>query len=158
MVSVYRAALRDYRIAARLLKQKYTFPTLREATVAFRAEIRQHHHFRLAYLDDRPVGLISWRAQGSQFHGVAEVVRLAVLSDVPDPRQVKEALFDVMLAEADSYYRDHGSRLRKVFSMIHADSRHIREFFQDKGMRQEAVLKNHFHPGMDELVFSLFLP
>ncbi|MFA5052133.1 MAG: hypothetical protein WC544_03690 [Patescibacteria group bacterium] len=157
MISVHRATLRDDRIVAGLLKQKYSFRTLQESAQTFRSEIRHHHHFRLAFLDGQPVGLISWRTQGSEYHGVAELVRLAVLSDVPDPRQVKEALFDVMLAEADSYYREHGTRLRKVFSMIHADNRHIREFFQDKGMRQEAVLKNHFHPGMDELVFSLFL-
>ncbi len=157
MVRVKKAALKDSGLVSSLLKQKYNFRTLADAERAFKKEIRQHHHVRVAWLEDHPVGLISWRAQGDVHHGVAELVRLAVLSSVPDPREIKESLFDVMLAEAESYYHEHGSRLRKVFSMIHADNRHIRDFFQDKGMRQEAVLKNHFYPGRDELVFSLFL-
>lgn len=157
MITVCKATSKDSRTVARLMKQKYSFATLTEANEAFRKEMRQHHHFRVARLDNQAVGLISWRTQGNVQHGVAELVRLAVLSSVPEPREVKEALFDVMLAEAESYYLKNGAHLRKVYSMIHADSRHIREFFQDKGMRQEAVLKNHFHPGIDELVFSLFL-
>ncbi|MFH1206986.1 MAG: hypothetical protein V1668_00060 [Patescibacteria group bacterium] len=157
MITVYKAASKDSRMVARLMKQKYSFRTLAEAQEAFRKEMRRQHHFRVAWLDNQAVGLISWRMQGGVHHGVAELVRLAVSSSVPEPREVKEALFDVMLAEADSFYHEHGGRMRKVFSMIHADNRHIREFFQDKGMRQEAVLKNHFHPGVDELVYSLFL-
>ncbi|MFA6553087.1 MAG: hypothetical protein WCT27_01540 [Patescibacteria group bacterium] len=157
MITVHKAMLKDSRMVAKLMKQKYSFRKLGEAEETFRKEMGQHHHFRIAWLDAEAVGLISWRTQGGVHHGVAELVRLAVSSSVPEPREVKEALFDIMVAEADSFYREHGIRLRKVFSMIHADNRHIREFFQDKGMRQEAVLKNHFYPGMDELVFSLFL-
>lgn len=154
---VRRATRSDKKIIASLLKKKYHFISLEEAASAFLVEYRQRHRFRIAEENNQIIGLISWRPQGSIRHGVAELTRLAVISSVPDPRLVKEELFDVMLAEADSYYHQHGSHLRKVYSMIHADNRHIREFFLDKGMRQEAVLKNHFHPGTDELVYSLFL-
>ncbi|MFH0805121.1 MAG: hypothetical protein V1916_02910, partial [Patescibacteria group bacterium] len=127
-----------------------------EAAETFTAEC-SYQHYRIAELDGQPVGLISWRTQGGLHYGVAELTRLAVVSGILDPRAIKESLFDVMIAEADHFYRQHGSKLRKVFSMIHADSKHIRDFFQDKGMHQEAVLRSHFHAGTDELVYSMFI-
>jgi len=157
MITIRKASRKDEAAISELLATKYSFKSNREALMAYRHEVRLRNHFRLAITDGHVVGLISWRTQGSMYHGVAELTRLAVLATVPDPRQVKEELFDVMIAEADSYYRQHDTRLRKVFSLVHADSRHIQDFFQDKGMRQEAVLKSHFHPGMDEMVYSLFL-
>jgi hypothetical protein len=87
---------------------------------------------------------------------VAELTRITVSSDAADSVYIKEMLFDVMIAEADFFYKQHGSKLRKVFSMIHADNRQIKEFFIDKGMQQEAILRNHFHRGTDELIFSMF--
>lgn len=157
MIFIRKATLKDSRAISELFKLKYSFATLAEAGQTFRIEFQQHHHYRLALEDDRLVGLISWRPQGTLKHGVAELARLVVRSDTVDPVAIKESLFDVMIAEADNYYRAKNSRLRKVYSMIHSDSKHIRQFYLDKGMQQEAVLHNHFHPGMDELVFSLFL-
>ena len=157
MITVRQATLRDSRVIAELLEKKYSFATSTEARRAFRWEYQRHHHFRLAEDSGRAVGIMSWRPQGTAKHGVAELTRLAVTSDYPEPAKVKEALFDVMVAEADFYYRQHGGRLRKVFSMIHADAKHLKQFFLDKGMQQEALLKSHFHPGQDELIFSLFL-
>jgi N-acetylglutamate synthase-like GNAT family acetyltransferase len=157
MISVRKATLRDSRMISELLVKKYKFETLAEASRAFCLEYRQRHHFRIAESDGRTLGILSWRPQGTLQHGVVELVRLAVVSDYPDPRQVKEELFDVMIAEADFIYRQHGVRLRKIFSMIHADAKHIKKFYLDKGMQQEAVLHNHFYNGRDELVFSLFL-
>jgi N-acetylglutamate synthase-like GNAT family acetyltransferase len=157
MISIRKATLKDNQVISKLLVTKYSFTTLQEAGRSFRTEFQQHNHFRIAEDGGIIVGLLSWRAEGTAKHGVAELTRLAVLSDYAAPLAVKEALFDVMIAEADNYYRLHGSRLRKVFSMIHADSKHLRQFFLDKGMRQEAVLRSHFHQGIDELVFSMFL-
>lgn len=157
MITVRKAILQDSRSVSEFLKEKYSFATLSEARKVFCTEFKRHQHFRLAIDDGRIVGLISWRPQGTVRHGVAELTRLAVVTDCPDPVKIKESLYDVMIAEADLYYRRHDSRLRKVFSMIHADARHIKQFFLDKGMQQEALLKSHFHPGKDELVFSLFL-
>lgn len=157
MISVRKATLRDSRVISELLAKKYKFSTPAEASRVFRMEYQQSHHFRLAESDGRILGILSWRPQGTLQHGVVELVRLAVVSDCPDPRQIKEELFDVMIAEADFYYRQHGARLRKIFSMIHADAKHVKKFFLDKGMQQEAVLHNHFYNGRDELIFSLFL-
>ncbi len=157
MITVRRASLKDSLVVSKLLKKKYNFSSLVEARKCFQEELKNKDHFRVAETESGVVGLISWRSQGTLRHGVAELRRLAVLSDYSDPLAVKEALFDVMLAEADNYYREHGWRLRKVFSLIHADSRNIKRFFIDKGMQQEAVLRNHYYPGRDELVFSLFL-
>lgn len=156
MITIRKAIRKDGQIISRLLKKKYSFKLLREAKQAFLNELKNGHHFRLAEDNGQVIGLISWRSQGALHHGVVELVRLAVVSDYAEPLQVKEELFNVMIAEADFYYRERGARLRKIFSMIHADSKHIRQFFIDKGMQQEAVLRNHYHSGKDELIFSLF--
>ncbi len=156
MLTVRKATAEDAQRVAELLKAKYSFATVEEARDAFAYELR-YHHFRVAVDDARIIGLISWRPQGMLKHGVAEVTRLAVLRDLPSPTQVKELLFDAAIAEAELHYRDHGARLRKLFSMIHADNKHLQAFFEAKGMHQEAILKDHFYLGQDELVFSMFL-
>ena len=157
MIAIHHVSLDNQKEIVELMKKKYSFRTVQQAEQAFLDEYNQGHHFRAAWDGGKIVGLISWRPQGETYHGVAELTRLAVLSDYHDPRAVKELMFDVMIAEADDFYHSHGSHLRKIFSMIHADARHVREFFVDKGLQQEAVLKNHFHPNKDELVFSMFL-
>lgn len=156
MVSVRRASCDDAKTVATLLHRKYNFSSVDEASDVFEYEC-QNQHYRIAEEDGRVVGLISWRPQGTMRHGVVELTRIAVLPDISDPVAVKEVLFDVMVAEADHYYKQHASRLRKIFSMIHADNRHVQDFFVDKGMSQEAVLRNHFRQGQDEHIYSLFL-
>lgn len=156
MLTVRKATGSDAPRVAELLKAKYRFASVAEAQENFAYEAR-YHHFRVAVDGDQIIGLISWRPQGTLQHGVAEVTRLAVLRSVLGPTQVKEQLFDAAIAEAETHYRDHGARLRKIFSMIHADNKHLQAFYETKGMRQEAVLKDHFRLGQDELVFSMFL-
>ncbi len=155
MITVRKTREEDIEQAAVLLGNKYHFSSVKQAREAFFSE-RRYQHVRVAECQDAIVGLISWRPQGTIQHGVAELTRIVIQKDANNFREIKEALFDVMIAEADYYYKMHQARLRKVFSMIHADDRQIKEFFMDKGMKQEAVLKDHYHKGTDELVFSLF--
>ncbi len=155
MIKVRKASCKDGQAVSELLKSKYSFLSQDEAITVFEYECL-YQHYRIAEDNEKIVGLISWRMQGTEKHGVAELTRITVLPDVNDKNEVKEMLFDVMIAEADYYYKQHGSKLRKVFSMIHSDNKQVKEFFENKGMQQEAVLKNHFHSGQDELVFSLF--
>ncbi len=156
MLTVRKATVEDAQRVAELLKAKYSFASVEEARDAFAYEAR-YHHFRVAVEGEQIIGLISWRPQGTLAHGVAEVTRLAVLRHLPNPTEVKELLFDAAIAEAELHYQSHGSRLRKLFSMIHADNAHLQAFYESKGMHQEAILKDHFRLGQDELVFSMFL-
>jgi N-acetylglutamate synthase-like GNAT family acetyltransferase len=156
MLTVRKANAEDADRVADLLKAKYSFATVAEARTAFAYE-RAYHHFRVAEDSERILGLISWQPQGTTKHGVAEVTRFAVLQDAPNQTAIKEQLFDATIAEAELYYESRGTKLRKIFSMIHADSKHLQNFFANKGMHQEAVLKDHYHFGQDELVFSMFL-
>ncbi len=156
MLTVRKATTDDADRVADLLKAKYSFTSAVEARAAFAYE-REYHHFRIAEADGQMLGLISWQPQGTVKHGVMEVTRFAVLRDIPNPTEVKEELFDAAIAEAELYYEDHGAKLRKVFSLIHADSKHLQAFFANKGMHQEAVLKDHYRFGQDELVFSMFI-
>ncbi|MFA6042411.1 MAG: GNAT family N-acetyltransferase [Patescibacteria group bacterium] len=156
MITVRRPTPNDGDAIARLFMAKYRFSSLEEAKDAFEGECR-HQHMRIALDDERVIGIISWRPQGAAHHGVAEVTRLAVLRNYPDPVGIKEQLFDAALAEADWYFHQRNSRLHKVFSLIHADNQHLKHFFATKGMEQEAVLRNHFRFGMDELVYSMFV-
>ncbi len=155
MINVCKASRQDSEAVSKLLKERYNFISLKEANRTFKTECR-NQHFRVAKDDGCVVGLISWRPQGTINHGVAELTRITVSLDAADPVLIKEMLFDVMIAEADFFYKQHSSKLRKVFSMIHADNRQVKEFFIDKGMQQEAILRNHFYRGTDELIFSMF--
>ena len=155
MIRVRKATCEDGQAVSELLKSKYSFVSNDEAVSVFEYECL-YQHYRIAQDDGKIVGLISWRTQGTEKHGVAELTRITVLPDVLNKDDVKEMLFDVMIAEADYYYKKNDSKLRKVFSMIHSDNRQVKDFFENKGMEQEAVLKNHFRAGQDELVFSLF--
>lgn len=155
MTTIRKATCEDSQLVSKLLHQRYRFNSPDEARTVFDAEC-VWQHFRIAERDGEPVGLISWHPQGTIEHGVVELTRIAVSPTISNRMYVKEMLFDQMVAEADYYYKQHGSRLRKVFSMIHADNEEVKEFFTNKGMQQEAILRNHFRRGTDELVFSLF--
>jgi len=155
MVKIHKAGCQDGQEISKLLKDKYSFSSVAEALETFNGECT-YQHYRIAEEAEKIVGLISWRPQGIFKHGVVELSRIAVSPYVNDTLTVKELLFDVMVAEADYFYKQHGSKLRKIYSMIHADNREIKDFFINKGMLQEAVLRNHYHRGTDELVFSLF--
>ncbi len=155
MTTIRKATCEDSRQVSKLLQQRYRFTNADEARSVFDTECAWQH-FRIAEREGEPVGLISWRPQGTIEHGVVELTRIAVSSQITNRLYVKEMLFDQMVAEADYYYKQHGSRLRKVFSMIHADNEEVKEFFTNKGMEQEAILRNHFRRGTDELVYSLF--
>mgnify|MGYP001562628322 CR=1 len=155
MLTVRKATAEDTERIAEVLMAKYSFPNVAEAGGIFAYE-RAYHHFRVAMDDERMVGIISWRQQGTLAHGVAEVTRFAVLKDAIDPIQVKELLFDTAIVEAEIHYENHGSKLRKVFSLIHSDNKRLQTFYANKGLHQEAVLKDHFRLGQDELVFSRF--
>ena len=156
MMKIRKATCEDGPVVSQLLKERYSFNDVSEANEAYAMEC-SYQHFRLAEEQGRVVGLISWRPQGTLKHGVVELSRLAVSKTATDSEAVKELLFDVLVAETDFFYKQHGSRVRKIFSLIHADNQEVKDFYINKGMRQEAVLKNHFHLGTDELVFSLFL-
>ena len=153
---IRKASCQDSEVVSKLLKSKYSFASEDEALQTFSEEC-QYNHFRIAEEDGCAVGIISWQPEGTLRHGVVELTRLAIDMNSHNPKQIKEMLFDGMIAEADYFYKQQGYKLRKVFSMIHADCRHIKEFYENKGMQQEAVLRDHFHRGKDELVFSLFL-
>lgn len=156
MIIVKKATCDDEDKISRLLKTKYRFKSEDTAKATFKRECILQH-YRMAEENGEIVGLISWRPQGTFDHGVVEVARIAVASNHPQSVMVKEMLFDAMIAEADMLYREHNSHLRKVFSMFHADNEHLKDFFATKGMQQEAILRNHFHIGVDEVVYSMFL-
>lgn len=157
MLTTRRPALADHEAIARLLLTKYHFATLEAARDAVEGEAR-HQHIRIVEESNGEViGIIAWRPQGAAYHGIIEVTRLAVRADQQNPVAIKEMLFDAAIAEADLYFHDREGKLRKVFSLIHSDNRHLKTFFAYKGMQQEAVLRSHFHMGVDELVYSMFL-
>jgi hypothetical protein len=157
MLTTRRPTLADHEAIARLLLIKYHFSSIEAARDAVDGEAR-HQHIRIAEEADGDIlGIIAWRPQGAAYHGVIEVSRLAVLAEQTNPIEIKEILFDAAIAEADLYFRDRDSKLRKVFSLIHADNRHLKTFFAYKGMQQEAVLRSHYRMGVDELVYSMFM-
>lgn len=155
MITARKATSRDATRMAKLLMKKYSFADEKRALDAFREE-RKYQFYRIAKQNNRIAGCISWRPHGRSDHGVAELTRIVVDPKINNIDMVKEMLFDQCVAEAEYYYQEHGSHLRKFFSLIHIDDHEIKEFFLRKGMHPEATLHSHFHTGKDELVLSLF--
>ncbi len=93
---------------------------------------------------------------GTPKHGLCELDRIAVL---PEERGkgVGAMLFDALLKDAENFFLLNDSQLRKIFLFTHENNSTATDFYKKLGFTKEAVLKNHYYKGINEVVFSLFL-
>ena len=145
----------DARGIAAVLIQSYNIESMEEGEAAFREEYGRGICYLVAVEGGQVVGLTSWMTHGLPKHGLAELDRIAV-SPAMRGRGVAAELFQALLADADAHYRAHQGRLRKLFLMTHADNLRAQAFYLKMGFTAEATLKDHYYPGKDELVMSLF--
>lgn len=158
MIQTRRATIKDGHKIAQLLSEWYNFANGTEAYHIFLREYSLHYHFRVAVLDKEIIGVINWRMHGLIKHGIVKLKRVAFFPETTNWREIYESLFDSALAEADHFYKQKGSHLRKVYMVTPEGSTKMHDFLQDKGMTKEAVLRDHYYEGRDEFLYSLFLP
>lgn len=150
-----RATEADARGIAAVLAQSYNIVSLEEGESVFREESDRGIRYLVAAEEGQVVGLTSWMPHGLPKHGLAELDRIAV-SPAMRGQGVAAQLVQALLAEAGAYYGTHGGRLRKLFLMTHADNLRAQAFYLKMGFKAEATLRDHYYPGKDELVMSLF--
>ncbi|HCM67629.1 MAG TPA: hypothetical protein DIS62_01325 [Candidatus Kerfeldbacteria bacterium] len=156
-ITTRKARHEDSQAIAHLLYAHYSFSSEQEANETFQREYALHYHFRVAESEGRIVGIVSWRMHGLMKHGIIKLKRAAVSLEAQQWEDVLEVLFDAALADADWYYRTHGTALRKVYTVIPKNHDPMHVFLQEKGMELEAVLRDHYYQGRDEYLYSLFL-
>jgi len=101
------------------------------------------------------IGLVSWVMHGLPKHGLCELNRIAVLP-AERGKGIGKTLFDNLVKDAEQFFRDNDSRLRKIFLFTHETNKAAEKFYTSVGLDSEAKLKNHYYDGVDELVFSKF--
>lgn len=150
-----RANEADAHNIAAVLVQSYNIASLEEGEAVFREERSRGICYLVAVEGGQVVGLTSWMPHGLPKHGLAELDRIAV-SPAMRGQGVAGELVQALLADAGAYYGAQGGRLRKLFLMTHADNLRAQAFYLKMGFKAEATLKDHYYPGKDELVMSLF--
>ena len=138
-----------------VLHNCYNIDTLDEGKSAYLGELSKKHSFVIAEVDDKIVGLASFKLHGLPKHGLAELDRIAVLEDYR--RQgVASKLFQGLVDELKKHYEKHGMNLRKLFLLTHEDNTRAQYFYKCLGFSNETVLKDHYYKDVSELVMSMF--
>jgi len=135
--------------------ETHTFHSDDEAAKAFLHELGRGREFRGVIDDKNMLGIMGLEDRGLPKHGVAELVRFS-MPEKTFSRIVAELLFDATLASMDYFFRERPQRLRKVFTVIANNRNYAKEFFEDRGLVREGMLKRHYHDYRNESVYSFF--
>lgn len=140
---------------ATVLKECYNVDSIKEGINAFKEEVAKRHNYIVADDDGRIVGITTWKMHGLPKHQLCELDRIAVLPEYRG-KGVAAALFRALIKDADSSYKKHGFKLRKLYILCHADNKRAHAFYKKMGMKHETTLRHHYYHGKDEFVFSKF--
>ena len=138
-----RATEKDKVLCAEVLLASGLAKSEEEAKNAVEKEFQRGDHYILAEEDGKPLGLVTWIAQGSPRHELIELYHIGVL---PDARRkgVAVKLFEQLEHDANEYLQSEGFHLRKLYLLTHEENVAAKKFYEKVGMHQEATLKDHF--------------
>lgn len=152
---VRKAELYDAEKIAKVLISSYNMDSIEEGKYIFLDEIKKDHYYIVAEENGEILGIISWRIQGLPKHQLAELYRIAVLPDLRG-KGVSKQLFEELIKDIKECYKSNNSKLRKLHLYVHSSNIRAQGFYKKMGFVYEATLKNHYYPGEDEFVFSMF--
>ena len=149
-----KATLKDANGVANVLVKSYNIKDLKEGINVFKNEIKKFHNYIVAD-DGKIVGIVTWVVHGLPKHQLCELDRIAVL---PQYRSIGVAkkLFNALVEDAESYYKKHKQKLRKLYLLTHADNVKAHKFYEKLGFKHETTLKEHYYKNKDEFVYSMF--
>jgi len=152
---IRNAITEDREGVADVLMQSYNIESAEEGMEVFSNEKKKGSNFIVAEQDGKVVGIASWAIKGLPKHQLAELDRIAV---VPECRGkgIARKIFSMLIEEANKFYKEKNKKLRKLYLCTHADNLRAQAFYIKLGFRHEATLKDHYYPGKDEMVFSMF--
>lgn len=140
---------------ATVLKECYNIDSIKEGVNVFKEEVAKRYNYIVADDNGRIAGVTTWQMHGLPKHQLCELDRIAVLPRYRG-KGLGKALFNVLVKEADSSYKKHGFKLRKLYILTHADNKKAQAFYKKMGCKHETTLKSHYYKGKDEFVFSRF--
>jgi len=150
-----KARAKDAVGIATVLKECYNIDSIKEGVNVFREEAQKKYNYIVAEDNGRIAGLTTWQMHGLPKHQLCELDRIAVLKEYRG-KGLGRALFNALVKAAKEEYKKHGSKLRKLYILTHADNKKAQAFYKKLGCKHETTLKNHYYKGKDEFVFSKF--
>ena len=150
-----KATAEDAKGIANVLRASYNISDEQEGLSVFESEAGKGHHYLVAEEDGKIVGIVTWVPHGLPKHMLAELDRIAVLPEFKG-KGVDEKLKDAMIEDCRSWFRERGSRLRKLYLLTHEDNARARKFYEKMGFAHETTLKDHYYAGKKECVYSMF--
>ena len=149
-----KATPKDAKGIAKVLVESYNIRDLKEGINVFKSETKKFHNYIVAD-DGKIAGLVTWIAHGLPKHQLCELDRIAVLPEYRG-KGIAKRLFNELVKDAESYYKKHNSKLRKLYLLTHADNIRAHKFYEKLGFRRETTLKEHYYKDKDEFVYSMF--
>ena len=159
-MKIRRANIEDANGIGNVLMQSYNINSIEEGISVFKDEINKGCNYIVAYDNksgsSKIVGLISWVVKGLPKHELIELDRVAVLPEYKG-KGVAIKLFDELKKDSGEFYKLKGYKVRKIYLCVHGNNLRAQSFYEKLGFQYEALLKDHYYKGVDEIVFSMFL-
>ena len=105
---------------------------LKEATNSFLSELKKEHKYILAIENKKIIGLVTWILHGLPKHGLFELDRICILSGSRG-KGVGNRLVEAMIDDADSYYKNLGEKIRKLYLLTHEENKLAHKFYEKVG-------------------------
>jgi len=166
-MKIRKAKIEDAEAVANVLMNSYNIKSVEEGIAVFKNEINKGSNYIVAVdnkfnqkinekLSEKIIGIISWIVKGLPKHELIELDRIAVLPEYKG-KGIAIKLFQFLKKDSTNFYKSKGCKLRKVYLCVHAKNLRAQSFYEKIGFKYEAILKNHYYDGVDEMIFSMFL-
>lgn len=151
---IRKAKLADAVSIGKILMTAYKIDSVKEGINVFKEETKKVNYL-VAEENNKIIGLITWLQHGLPKHGLAELDRIAVFPEFRG-KNIGKKLFESLIRDIEKYYKEKNSELRKLYLLTHKSNINAQQFYKKLGFKHETTLKDHFHRGEDEYVFSIF--
>lgn len=155
-MKIRKAKQSDAEGIAIVLKESYNIDSIDEGKEVFLSDISKGVNYIVAEDKGKIIGITTWYIHGLPKHGLVELDRIAVLLDYRG-KGIAKGLFHGLVTEADKFYKENKSKLRKLYLLTHASNKRAHNFYEKMGLTHETTLKKHYYDKEDEWVYSMFL-
>ena len=154
-ISYRKATLKDVNQISSVLMDFYNMKDYKEASEAFKSEIKKDINYIVAVQDAVIVGLVTWLPHGLPKHGLFELDRICLLSESRG-KGVGRGLIDELIKDSDKWYKSMGEIIRKLYLLTHESNVDAHSFYEKVGFVHETTLKDHYYIDQNERVYSKF--
>ena len=155
IINYRRATLKDANQISSVLTAFYNMKDANEASEAFISEMEKDFHYIVALQDNIIIGLVTWLSHGLPKHGLFELDRICLLSEVRG-KGVGKGLVNELIKDADKWYKSMGENIRKLYLLTHESNVDAHIFYEKVGFDHETTLKDHYYKNQNERVYSKF--